>query len=101
MDIDFMGEKEIFIFIYLDDMIVFSNTNEDHIKHLKQTFVKCSKFGLSLNPKKSYFSISEGKLLGHIVSKEVVNIYLGRVEAIKLIALPRNQKKDIVLHRQD
>ena len=64
-----MGERDKFIVIYLDDMIVFSNTYGDNIKHLRKTFVKCRKFGLSLNPKKSYFSMEEGNILGHIVSK--------------------------------
>jgi hypothetical protein len=64
MDIDFVGEKDRFIVIYLDDMIVFSKTDEDHIRHLRKTFMKCRKFGLSLNPKKSYFSMTEGNILG-------------------------------------
>jgi hypothetical protein len=55
MDIEFVGENDIFIVIYLDDMTVFSKTNEDHIKQLIQTFVMCRKFGLSLNPKNSHF----------------------------------------------
>jgi len=36
--------------------------------------------------------MQEGKLLGHIVSKEGVNIDPQRVEAIKVISLPRNKK---------
>jgi hypothetical protein len=35
MDIAFMGEKYIFVVIYLDDMTIFSNAYEYHIKHLK------------------------------------------------------------------
>jgi len=72
MDIAFVGEKDKFIFIYLDNMIVFSKTDEEHMENLKQTFVKCKKFVLSMNPKKSYFSMTKGKPLGHIVSKEGV-----------------------------
>ena len=34
MDISFMGEKDKFIVIYLDDMTVFSTSYDDHIKHL-------------------------------------------------------------------
>jgi hypothetical protein len=83
MDIEFVGEKDRFIIIYLDDMTVFSNTNGYDIKHLRQTFVKCKNFGFSLNPKKSHFSMKEGNLLGHIVSKEGVRIYFERLEAIK------------------
>jgi hypothetical protein len=74
MDIDFVGERDKFIIIYLDEMTILSKIAEDHIKHLRNTFVKCRKFGLSLNPKKSYFSLKEGNIMGHIVSKEGVKI---------------------------
>ena len=63
MDIAFVGEKEKFFVIYLDDITVFSQFDEEHLKHLKQTFLKCRKYGLSLNPKKSHFVVQEGKLL--------------------------------------
>jgi hypothetical protein len=76
MDIAFVGENDRFIFIYLDNMIIFSKIDEYHIKHLRKTFVKCRKFGLSLNPKNSCFYMTEDKLLGHIVSKETVKIDL-------------------------
>jgi len=74
MDIDFFGEKERFVVIYLDDMTIFSKTDEDHIKNLWNTFNKCIKFVLSLNPNNSYFSMTKVKILGHIVSKEGLNI---------------------------
>jgi hypothetical protein len=69
MDISFMGEKDRFIVFYLNDMIIFSKADGDLIKNLRKTFVKCKKFGLSLNPKKCYFAMTKGKLLGQIDSK--------------------------------
>ena len=57
MDIDFVGEKEKFVVIYLDDITVFYQSDEEHLKHLKQNFLKFRKFGLSLNPKKSHFVV--------------------------------------------
>ena len=77
MDIAFVGDK--FVVIYLDDIIVFSKSDEDHLEHLKKTFEKCRKYDLSLNPKKSIFALDEGKLLGHIVSREGVKIDPTRV----------------------
>ncbi len=74
MDIAFVGERDKFIVIYLDDMTVFSKGDKEHLDHLRQTFAKCRQYGLSLNPKKSFFAMEEGKLLGHIVSKEGVRI---------------------------
>ena len=41
IDIDFVGEKEKFVLIYLDDIIVFSSSQKDHLQHLKKVFLKC------------------------------------------------------------
>lgn len=93
MDISFSEEKDKFMVTYLDDITVYSKTNENHLQHLERMFLKCIKFGVSLNPKKSHFSLEEGKLLGHIISKDGIKIYLARVEAIGQIVLSRNKKE--------
>jgi hypothetical protein len=94
MDISFVGEKDKFVLIYLNDITVFSRSHELHLQHLKMTFLKCRRYGISLNPKKSNFSLKEGKLLEHIVSADGVKIDPKRVEAIKNLSLPIS-KKDI------
>ena len=63
MEIEFVCEREKFVVIYLGDITMFSDSDESHLKHLEQTFLKCRKFGLSLNSKKSHFSMDEGKFL--------------------------------------
>jgi hypothetical protein len=93
MDIEFIGEKDQFVVIYLDDITVFSSTDKEHCCHLRKVFMKCRRYGLSLNPKKSLFSMKEGKLLGHIVSAEGVRIDPSRVEAIQTLSLPRYKKE--------
>jgi hypothetical protein len=93
MDISFIGEKEKFVAIYLDDIIVFSRHDKEHYHHLKKVFLKCRKFWISLNPKKSLFSMKEGKLLGHIVSTKGVRIDPSRVEAIQTLSLPISKKE--------
>jgi phosphoenolpyruvate synthase/pyruvate phosphate dikinase len=60
---------------------------------MMKVFLKCRKYGLSLNPKKTLFAMREGKLLGHIVSTEGVNIDPNRVEAIKNLSIPRSKKE--------
>lgn len=93
MDITFASEQDIFIVVYLDDIIVLSQSDEEYLKHLKQTFQKCSKFGLSLNPKKYMFAMEEGRLLGHIVTTKGICIEPDRVEEIQKISIPRNKKE--------
>ena len=48
--------------------------------------------GISLNPKKSFFALSEGKLLGFIVSKSGIDIDPDRIKEISEIPLPHNKK---------
>jgi hypothetical protein len=81
------------VVIYLDDITVFSRSDQEHCCHLRRVFLKCRSFGLSLNPKKSLFAMKEGKLLGHIVSTEGVRIDPSRVEAIQTLSLPQSRKE--------
>ena len=93
MDIAFSEEKDKFVVIYLDDIMVFSKIDEKHLQHLERIFHKCLKFRVPLNPKKSHFTIEEGKLLGHIISRNSIRIDLARVDAIRQITLPRSKKE--------
>ena len=79
MDVAFSKEWDKFVVIYLDDITVFSKNDEKHIQHLERVFQKCLKFGVSLNPKKSYFALEEGKLLGNIIWKDGIRIDPSRV----------------------
>ena len=68
MDIAFANEKDKNLFIYLDDITLFSNSSEEHVAHLLRMFRKCRRFDISLNLKMTLFTMKEGKLLGHIIS---------------------------------
>ena len=57
MDIAFIGEHDQFVVVYLDDITVFSKDDAEHIEHLRRTFEKCRRYGLSLNPQKSLFAL--------------------------------------------
>ena len=81
-----------FIEIYQDDLIFFSKEIPSHISRLKQVFERCRKYGISLNLAKAAFGIDEGKLLGHIISKDGVKVFPERIDAIKKIILPINVK---------
>eukprot|EP00253_Pinus_taeda_P011509 PITA_11509 len=93
MDMAFANEKDVFLVVYLDDLTVFSKSDEEHLFHLTKVFQKCRKYGISLNPKKSIFAMSEGKLLGHIISKDGIRIDPARVEAIQKLEQPRSKKE--------
>jgi hypothetical protein len=93
MDIAFVDELGRFIVIYLDDVIVYSQSDKEHLQHLRCVFEKCGKFGISLNPKKSLFGLEEGKLLGHIISNDGIKIDPSKIEAIQKVGHARNLKE--------
>jgi len=58
-----------------------------------KVFGRCRKFGISLNPKNSLFAVKEGKILGHIISREGVVIDPKQVSAIESLTFLRNMKE--------
>jgi len=93
MDLAFANEKDVLLVVYLDHLTVFSKSDEEHMHDLRTVFQKWKKYGLSLNPKKSLFAMEEGKLLGHIISKDGIRIDPAHVQEIQQIDLPRNKKE--------
>ena len=70
--------------IYLDDIIVYSRTPEDHITRLRGVFEKLSKAGLKLKPSKCEFFKERIAYLGHIVSKHGIETDPKKIAAVKL-----------------
>ena len=60
----FADERDRFVVIYMDDITVYSRSNREHIKHLEKVFLKCRKYGISLNPRKSNFVFGRRKNFG-------------------------------------
>lgn len=89
MDIIFR-EHRAFVGKFFDDMLVFSKKEEEHRKHSAIVFAKIKRQKLYINPKKSELCMHEIHFLGHIVSKDGVQMDPTKVEAIKSWAKPKN-----------
>jgi hypothetical protein len=82
MKISFDDLIDKIIQIYLDDLTVYSKIRSDHFGHLRKVLMRCRKFGISLNPSKSIFCVTKGKILGHIISDSRISIDPKRIVAI-------------------
>ena len=60
--------------IYLDDIIVFSETPQEHIKKLHGVFQKLASAGLKLKPSKHEFFEKKITYLGHVVSEKGIEV---------------------------
>ena len=64
------AEGPDFVSVYLDDVIVFSRTLEDHLHHLSLVIDRLAKAGLKLKPSKCHFISQRVQYLGHLLTPE-------------------------------
>lgn len=81
-----MIHKEIEV--YVDDMIAKSQTEEEHVEHLRKLFICLRKFKLRLNPNKCTFGVRSSKLLEFIVSQKEIEVDPDKVKAIQNMPSP-------------
>ncbi|CEG84711.1 hypothetical protein RMATCC62417_18472 [Rhizopus microsporus] len=79
-----------FVLVYLDDILIFSKTEEEHRKHLRLVLEKLRENKLYANPKKCTFNKSEVEFLGYRVSAKGVLPSASKVKAIQEWPRPSN-----------
>ena len=77
--------------VYLDDVIVFSSTFEDHLERLNNVFQKFIEFNLKLQPSKCKFGYDRVNYLGHEISNNGIQPTNENIQAI-LAVQPPNSK---------
>ena len=75
--------------VYLDDIIIFSDTKEEHIKRLEAVFQKLMAAGLKLKPTKCFFFRDEIEYLGHVVSGKGISTNPKKIEAVTKWPTPK------------
>ena len=68
--------------VYVDDMLVKSKDEANHLDYLKETFSTLRKYNMKLNPAKCVFAIASGKFLGFMVSQRGIEANPNKVKAI-------------------
>jgi hypothetical protein len=84
---DFKGQ---FVYNFMDDLVVYSSSWEEHLEHLRRVFKRLEKAGFTLNQEKLLLGRTEIPFLGHLVSAEGVRILPERIEAITALPRPKN-----------
>ena len=89
-----LGELNLtYALIYLDDVIVFSRTEEEHLHCLRVVFTQFLEHGLKLKPSKCHFLQDEITFLGHEISAEGMKPGTANLKAIAEMPLPRTYTK--------
>ncbi|MBW0495971.1 hypothetical protein O181_035686 [Austropuccinia psidii MF-1] len=80
------------LIIYIDNIIIFSETWDSHLSRLERVLQKIVQVNMKLSLKKCHFAYSELKALGHVVSGLRLGIDKNKVAAVLLIPLPQTKK---------
>ena len=79
--------------IYLDDVIIFSTTFEEHLERLMSVFERFRAAGLKLKLKKCQFAQSAVTYLGHIISDKGIEPDKTKLEAVTNYPTPSSSKE--------
>lgn len=79
--------------VYVDDMIVKSETREGHLPNLRKFFKRIRKYKLRINPRKCTFGVTSGKLLGFLVTNRGIEVDSVKVKAILEMPPPKTEKE--------
>ena len=78
----FMEELDKFIIVFIDDILIYSKSAEEHEQHLRIVLEKLRAHELYAKFSKCEFWLTKISFLGHILSEDGVAIDLAKVEAI-------------------
>lgn len=80
-------------FVYIDDIIIFSENVSQHLHDIRTVFQRLQNAGLTINLKKSKFCLQEIGFLGHVVSTQGIMADPSKIEAIRSYPVPTNLKE--------
>ena len=83
---------DVFVIIYLDDILIFSDNKEDHVKHVQEVLKRLREHDLFCKPEKCEFFRKLVEYLGLIISKGRIAMDEGKVKAILEWPVPKNVK---------
>jgi len=88
---DIFRDLHTFVLVYMDDILIFSKTSDDHIKHLRQVFQNLQDQKMYIKLKKCDFFKKELHFLGHVVSQDGVKPDPRKVQVVRDMPVPLNQ----------
>ena len=77
------------VIVYLDDILIFTKTEEEHRQILAEVFRRLAHYSLYVKEKKCALFLRQVEFLGHIVTAEGIRVQSGKIDAVKDWPQPR------------
>src|SRR6195952_3899516 len=87
---DYLGR---FLWVYIDDILIYSDTEEDHLKHISMVCDKLKEARFYASRKKSEIFAKSMDVLGHIIDEEGLKASPEMIARIEAWTTPKNKKQ--------
>jgi len=77
---------------YLDDILIYSQNEEEHIEHVKKVLARLRSAGLQVDIKKSEFHVTETKYLGFVITTEGIATDPEKIDVVQSWKAPETEK---------
>ncbi|KAF8694103.1 hypothetical protein RHS03_08243, partial [Rhizoctonia solani] len=84
---------DISVVVYFNDILIFSNSREQHVEHIKEVLSCLLKHNLFSNPAKCYFFVTEVTYIGLVITPDGISMEKDKVQAIMDWPEPQNVKQ--------
>ena len=88
----FTSYPGVFVYVYLNDIIIFSDSIKDHVDHIRIMFDILRKEKSYLGPSKMQFFTEELKILGHVVDNNGISMDPHKVDKVLNWKVPMNKE---------
>ena len=82
-----------FAMFYLDDIIIYSRSEKEHLEHLEEIFIRLKAAGLKLKLEKCFFFKRHIQYLGHLISGDSIQPLPEKLESIAKMPAPKKPKR--------
>lgn len=97
MDVVLTGMQGKRCFVYLDDIVVYASSLQDHEERLTAVFTQLQKANLKIQPDKCEFLRKEVVYLGHVISDMGVKPDPKKIEVLLSYPIPKKKSQNLIL----
>lgn len=87
---DFIGK---FVYVYIDDVLIFSNSTEEHMKHISLVTDALYAANMKISEEKSHFFKTTIEYLGHVITHKKITVDPAKIATIRDYEVPKTLKQ--------